>query len=166
MERIHKIIGVVIFLLFTFAAAGDEALTVDERIVALTILGEARGEGKAGMYGVACVIEKRLQESKVKHTPVEVCLQPLQFSVWNAGKGKVKKESDLYYLWESSSMPFARKLAREVCNKDITLQHSVVGHANHYHRYDAKPSWSKKVKPVAKVGEHYFFKLPWASNRK
>tara|TARA_R100000808_G_C2136835_1_gene145077 strand:+ start:388 stop:888 length:501 start_codon:yes stop_codon:yes gene_type:complete len=166
MERIHYIIGIIIFLIISVTAAADEALTRDERVVALTILGEARGEGENGMYAVACVIEKRMQESTVNHTPAEVCLQPSQFSIWNAGRGKVKKESQLYYLWESKSKDYARQLARVVCDKDKNLQHSVVGHANHYHTHSAKPSWSRGAKPVAKVGKHRFFKLRWASNRK
>tara|TARA_Y100000310_G_scaffold302060_1_gene339067 strand:+ start:902 stop:1402 length:501 start_codon:yes stop_codon:yes gene_type:complete len=166
MERIHYIIGIVVFIILSCAALGDQVLTRSERIVALTILGEARGEGEDGMYAIACVIEKRMQESTVNHTAAEVCLQPYQFSVWNAGKGKVKKESQLYGLWKSKSKDYARQLARVVCDKDKNLQHSVIGYANHYHRYDASPSWTKKVKPVAKVKNHYFFKLPWASNKK
>ena len=166
MQRIHFIIAIIIFLIISLSAAGDEVLTRNERIVALTILGEARGEGVNGMYAVGCVIEKRMQESTVNHTPAEVCLQPSQFSIWNAGKGKVKKESQLYYLWESKSKDYARQLARVVCDKDKNLQHSVVGHANHYHTYSVKPSWSRRAKPVAKVGNHLFFKLRWASNTK
>ena len=166
MERIHYIFAIVVFLIICATASGDEALTRNERIVALTILGEARGEGVNGMYAVGCVIEKRMQESTVNHTPAEVCLQPSQFSIWNAGKGKVKKESQLYYLWQSKSKDYARQLARVVCDKDKNLQHSVVGHANHYHTLSTKASWSRGAKPVAKVGNHLFFKLRWASNTK
>ena len=82
----------------TMAAHADQALTLEERTVALTILGEARGEGQLGMYAVACVIQKRSQERNL--TPAKVCLEPWQFSIWNAGQGKVKKESELYYLWK------------------------------------------------------------------
>ena len=85
MERIHLLIGVLVWLIFVVAASGDEALTQDERIVALTLLGEARGEGSNGIYAVACVIQKRARERY--KTPAEVCLQPYQFSIWNAGKG-------------------------------------------------------------------------------
>ncbi len=172
MNRIHCIIGIVIFIIFTCAAAGEakdeKNLSFNERVVALTILGEARGEGHQGMYAVACVIERRIKESSVNHTAAEVCLQPSQFSIWNAGKGKVKKESQLDYLWEVKCdiVMYAKTLARHVCSKELTLRHSVVANANHYHRYDISPSWSRKAKPVAKVGDHYFFKLPWASNRK
>ena len=41
------------------------ALGGDEEIVALTILGEARGEGTQGMYAVACVIQERSEKKKL-----------------------------------------------------------------------------------------------------
>ena len=43
-----------------------------EQIVAMTILGEARGEGRAGMYAVACTIKARSVNRKL--TPAQVCL--------------------------------------------------------------------------------------------
>ena len=76
---------IIAFILFVapFVQA-DTALTRSQRIVALTILGEARGEGKAGMYAVACVIQQRSKNRKI--TPAQVCLQKRQFSCWNDGK--------------------------------------------------------------------------------
>ena len=50
------------FLLFVCASALGQ--NQDSDIVAMTILGEARGEGKAGMYAVACVIAQRSIEWK------------------------------------------------------------------------------------------------------
>ena len=174
MERIHIIIGVVIFILFTVAASGDEALTRDERIVALTLLGEARGEGANGIYAIACVIQKRTKERY--KTPAEVCLQPYQFSIWDAGEGKVKKESELYYLWDSKCDPikYARLMARAVCSGKWNLAQELTGHANHYYSVDRKtpPYWTfnkktkKPIKPTMRIGKHLFFKLPWGSNIK
>ena len=51
--RIMWKLGVIVFIIYLLtgvwkAFANDEALTPSERIVALTILGEARGEGKCG----------------------------------------------------------------------------------------------------------------------
>ena len=78
------------------SAVADEVLTRDERIVALTILGEARGEGNTGMFAVGCVIQKRSSNRNL--TPAQVCQQSWQFSIWNAGKGKIKKERELWHL--------------------------------------------------------------------
>lgn len=137
-------------------AGADEVLTKDERIVALTILGEARGEGKKGMYAVACVIQKRASERNL--TPAKVCHQPYQFSIWNAGKGKIKKESELYYLWKSKSMMYARELARAIC-QGKKLDQKFTGNANHYCRKEINNYWTKKGTITKIIGNHKFFKL-------
>ena len=48
---------VIIFWIFFFVSVCRGASQQD--VVAMTILGEARGEGKAGMYAVATVINQR-----------------------------------------------------------------------------------------------------------
>jgi spore germination cell wall hydrolase CwlJ-like protein len=174
--------GMALYAILSFAAytaAADEVLTPDERIVALTILGEARGEGELGMYAVACVIYERAMTRKL--TSAKVCLQPYQFSIWNAGKGKVKKESELYYLWKSETcgMMYARRLARVLCRhgwrgekSGHALKRSIVGHANHYHAKSVTPYWTFKtvtdktgkeikvpIKPVATIKNHVFYRL-------
>ncbi len=163
MERKHIIIGLIIFIILAGAASGDQVLTRDERIVALTLLGEARGEGKSGMYAVGCVIQKRASERNL--TPAKVCLQPYQFSIWNAGKGKVKKESELYYLWKSKSMNYARELARTIC-QGKKLSQKYTGGANHYCNVKVNNYWTKKAKTIKVIGKHKFFKLLLPSNKK
>lgn len=165
--------GMALYAILSFAAytaAADEALTPDERIVALTILGEARGEKKLGMYGVACVIQER--SIKRKLTPAQVCQQPWQFEVWNAGKGKIKKEKELWFLWRAplSVSQYARQLARHLCKGDALVR-STVGNANHYCTLQTKPYWAYKtvtingkkkktaIKPVAIIKNHKFYRL-------
>ena len=145
------------------------ALGGDEEIVALTILGEARGEGIQGMYAVACVLQERSEKRKL--TPAKVCLQEWQFSVWNG-----KKEKDLQGLWKSKSAPYAKQLAYALCN-GWKLAQDYTGGANHYYSSDKKtpPYWvyknvekiinGKKVrvkirlKPTKIIGKHLFYKL-------
>ena len=152
---------IALIVLTASVANADQALTQSERIVALTILGEARGEGECGMFAVACVIKNRATERKISFA--KVCLQPWQFSIWNAGKGKVKKESELYYLWKSKSAPYARKLAKRLCRP--SSPHSlywpdITKGANHYCTLKTKPYWVKKgEKPVKVIGNHKFYKL-------
>ena len=171
MNGLTYAIATVFFFLFSCAASADQSLTTEERIVALTLLGEARGESEIGVYAVGCVIQKRAAQRKL--TPAQVCLQPWQFSIWNAGKGKVKKESELDYLWDSKCIivRYAKLIAKCICgNKQ--LNHAWVGHANHYYSTDIKPPyWTYKkvikngrevkvpIKPVAKIGKHVFYKL-------
>ena len=50
---------ITLFILCPLLRGESPRLTEEQRIVAMTILGEARGEGEAGMYAVACVIAQR-----------------------------------------------------------------------------------------------------------
>ena len=140
------------------SVVADEVLTRDERVVALTILGEARGEGKIGMYAVACVIQKR--EGKL--TPAKVCQKKWQFSIWNGtdrqGKYRLKKESELYYLWDSKEKMYARELARALCSGRKFCQ-EITGHADHYCTLQTTPYWAKRFKPTKIIGNHKFYKL-------
>ena len=61
-------------------------LTRETKIIAITILAEARGEGQGGMYAVGAVIAQRAFERK--RTPTEVCLKKWQFSCWNGKRLK------------------------------------------------------------------------------
>ena len=65
-------------------AHNNATLTRETKIIAITILAEARGEGQGGMYAVAAVIAQRAFERK--RTPTEICLKPYQFSCWNGKK--------------------------------------------------------------------------------
>ena len=151
----------LVMLLCGFTALGDEALTRDERICALTILGEARGEGKVGMFAIGCVIQRRSLEDK--KTPAQVCLEKKQFSPWNGadrrGNYRLKKESELYHLWDSKHMMYARHLARCINNKNTVLMDITKG-ANHFHAEGNNPYWIKGKKPVSIIGKHIFYKLP------
>ena len=143
-------------------AMADEVLSYDERIVALTILGEARGEGKLGMYAVGCVIQQRSCNRKL--TPAQVCKQNRQFSIWNSDKRNPsgylvqKDERELYYLWKSPATPYARELARHIC-KGLSMDQKVTGNADHYCTLKVQNEWTKKSKPVKVIGNHKFFKL-------
>ena len=158
---------------FAFSAFGDEALTSDERVVTLTLLGEARGEGLTGIYAVGCVIQKRSSNRNL--TPAQVCQESWQFSIWNAGKGKIKKESELWYLYESPSASYARQLARKIC-AGRKLSQDYTGNADHYYSHKIKkqpPYWTFKIekdkngkviskepiKPSKVIGNHTFYKL-------
>ena len=142
---------ITLILLTASVANADQALTQSERIVALTILGEARGEGKCGMYAIGCIIQKRALERKI--TSAKVCLQRKQFSVWNG-----KKENDLYYLWKSKSTPYARELAKAIC-QGKKLDQNFTGNANHYCTLKCKPYWTKGKKPTKIIGNHKFYKI-------
>lgn len=151
-------------------------LSKDERIVALTLLGEARGEKSAGLYAVACVVRQRMIERKL--TARQVCLQKgkriCQFSFWN-GKSFKKAEvrqsppSTLDRLLDTNSL-YASYLAIHLCS-GRDFQRKYVGFANHYCSLKTNPYWAFKkvkkngkeikvaIKPVKIIGNHKFFRL-------
>lgn len=133
------------FLLFLFTVSVNASQLNDEQIIACTILGEARGEGEAGMYAVAAVIRQRSIERKI--SPAKVCLQRLQFSCNNNGP-QIK-------LLKTSQAKYAIKLAANIERIDT----SFVNKANHYHTKTVKPYWSKGKTPTKIIGNHLFFKL-------
>ena len=127
----------------------NTTLTRETKIIAITILAEARGEGEAGMYAVAAVIAQRAFERK--RTPSAVCLKKWQFSCWN---GKTLK--DLEHLLKVPQARYALALARNI----KLLSRDYVGYANHYHNNKIKlPYWAKGEKPVKTIGNHIFYKL-------
>ena len=128
----------------------NHQLTREQKIVAITILAEARGEGEAGMYAVGAVIAQRAFERK--QTPTEVCLKKWQFSCWNG-----KKLKDLEHLLKVPQAKYAITVAKNV----KTLSREYVGYANHYHATWMKklPYWAKGQKPVKVIGQHAFYKL-------
>ena len=157
MNRIQKITGCLLVGAALYSTKADEVLTFDERVVALTILGEARGEGQIGMRAVGCVIQNRMNKLKEPFSgkpmdAAKVCLLPKQFSIWNG----IRRESELYYLWDSKSMPYARKLARLVCKQKVEY---ITGGATHFCTLKTNPYWAKCKKPTKVIGNHKFFKI-------
>jgi spore germination cell wall hydrolase CwlJ-like protein len=128
----------LIFSLSSLAASPTE-------IVAITILGEARGEGKIGMRAIAEVIQQR---SKERHlAPEVVCLQPKQFSCNN-------KQINTKLL-QSPQAPIALELAKNI----NTVGNSLTFGANHYCVTNIAPYWAKGLTPVTVIGRHKFFKV-------
>ena len=131
------------------AQAQQSKRSHDAKILALTLLGEARGEGNTGMYAVACVIKQRALERNLSLS--KVCLQRKQFSCWNGGR-------NLDRLLKSSSAPYAIRLADHLANGG-DVQRDYINYANHYCTLKTNPYWAKGKKPTKTVGNHKFFKL-------
>jgi len=125
-------------------------MTAELFIVALTILGEARGETFEGMAGVASVIQTRTIERK--QTPSQVCLASKQFSFWN---GKVS-ESSKRKLLATRQGKDALYLADLVLHKQMP---DIVKGANHYHAVSVSPRWARDARLVATIRNHKFYRL-------
>lgn len=145
-----KLISALI-ILAPLSSSGERA---EEKIVAQTILAEARGEGDFGMYAVASVIKTRSQNRGISFG--EVCKEPFQFSCWNTGDPNRAKMDRLM------SLPQARYALFLARNMDRVTP-SLIGGADHYltvklHR-TGRIRWARGAKPVARVNSHVFFRL-------
>lgn len=110
-------------------------------VVALTILGEARGEGKAGMTAVAQVIRQRSLNSG--RSPDFICLQKFQFSCNNLGLDP--------RLRLDKSFPLAYSLAQNLNRLGPWCG------ATHYCTTNINPYWIQGKKPILVLGKHKFF---------
>ena len=163
MKRsLDRLLIVLVFILLAMGLFGAE-LTQRE-VVAMTILGEARGEGEAGMYAVATVINQRVINRN--KTPRQVCLQPWQFSCWNDSDVNKAKLGKLYLTHPMRD--YEIRLAASITE----LKRSYTKNADHYCYINENPYWSYRkvklsngkivkiiIKPVAIIGNHKFYKL-------
>ncbi len=136
-------------------APGAE-LTKEQRVVAMTILGEARGEGRMGMYGVACVLQARQDDRRWSTSLDKICLQQYQFSCWNKKDPNRAKLPGL--LKTHAEAPYAIWLAKHL-TAGSRFDQKITGGANHYMTLRSNPSWLKGAKPTKIIKGHKFFKL-------
>lgn len=138
---------------------GTERELVEMFVAALTVYGEARGEGTEGMAGVAWVIRNRKEDRRWPPNYLDVCLQPWQFSCWNDDDPNREKLAKVNFrdrhFKEAFSIAVITLLSN--CTADITSG------ANHYLHWKLAqsnpPSWYKEDKITEKIRNHVFLKL-------
>ena len=140
----------LVTIVVQLATEGTNTMTAELFIVALTILGEARGETFEGMAGVASVIQTRMIERK--QTASQICLAPKQFSFWNGGVSEATKKK----LLATAQGKNALYLADLVIHQQMP---DIVKGANHYHAISVAPKWARNARLVATIRNHKFYKL-------
>lgn len=137
----------------------DVARITDVGIVARTLWGEARGEGREGMLAVACVILNRANSETTTWWGTNVrsvCLKRYQFSCWNFGDPNRAK------LLEVSNGDPAFTEALDIAADAIMGNiDDITNGANSYFdkRMANPPVWSEGEMPTAVIGNHQFYKL-------
>ena len=116
-------------------------------LLAEAIVYEARGEPTKGQIAVAQVILNRKKDPRWGNSITAVVHQPNQFSYL---KDKHKQAPPTKHDWDK-----ARKVAHRAI---IGATSNPVGGATHYHATYVRPTWAKKLQPVAKIGNHIFYK--------
>jgi spore germination cell wall hydrolase CwlJ-like protein len=140
------------------AAAFNREMAVD--VLARTIWGEARGEGKPGMEAVANVVMNRVDHARNQggywwgNSVIEVCQKPYQFSAWN------RRDPNYHKLLEVDETDPDFATAKRIARRAISgaLDDRTHG-ASHYHAKHANPYWARGRKPDAVIGNHMFYKL-------
>jgi spore germination cell wall hydrolase CwlJ-like protein len=132
-------------------------------IVALTLWGEARGEGLTGMAAVGCVIRNRATHPRVRWWGVGfhgVCLKPKQFSCWNDDdpNRRVLIAMASGHIPPVIQTPFS--IAKAVASEIIDMKFpDITGGADHYHSLDVRPKWAEGKAPIKRIGQHVFYRL-------
>jgi len=141
--------------------------TQDIDVVARTLDGEARGEGKEGMIAVACVIVTRAMiaadymDANGEPHPLygdgslsSVCLAPLQFSCWN------KDDPNLAVIKSVTTADPIFAVAMEIATQAENDQlDDITNNATHYFdkRMPVPPKWAQGKMPCFQHGNHLFF---------
>jgi spore germination cell wall hydrolase CwlJ-like protein len=139
-------------------------MTIDElndlQTFALTLYGEARGEGLDGMCEAGQVIMNRAKRKRM--TIKAVCLQPYQFSCWNKGDANRGQLDGMIesYGEKSAALRRAEWVAKGLMEGNIGGVYGA--HSTHYHsrQMDPYPSWTKDPKKMRKLGvvnNHVFY---------
>src|SRR4051794_6025710 len=121
---------------------------IDYTVAALTVWRESRGEPGDGQRGVMHVILNRRADKRWPDTIYKVCLQPMQFSCFNAADPTAVR-------WPLSSDAVWQSILEIVNDPGTDLTHG----ANHYHVTGLRPSWTDANKITTVIGRHVFYRL-------
>ena len=122
--------------------------------LARTGYGEARGEPFIGKVAMMYVVTNRVLAGKWRNTIREVCLQPKQFSCWNASDPNRAKLTTV-------SLPDKRFLeclgvAALVMSKAVP--DPTHGATHYYNPAVVSPRWAKSMIETAVIGRHRFLR--------
>jgi N-acetylmuramoyl-L-alanine amidase len=138
----------------------------DQDILARTIYGEARGQGRAAMENVASVIMNRWKLRQdgsgyksfgpVGATVAEICLAPKQFSCWN------ENDPNAAVCRQVTTADATFRAALDVAGNAIDgALEDKTGGADHYFASSmaSLPKWADSTLETLKDAGHRFLKL-------
>lgn len=125
-----------------------------EKCLTEAVYFEARGENVRGQIAVAQVVMNRVFSGFYPNNVCGVVYQnahrhlSCQFTFACDGIRDTVKEPD---MWER-----AKKIAKETLDGRLWLPE--VGKSTHYHAYWVRPSWTREMRKLYKVGVHTFYR--------
>jgi spore germination cell wall hydrolase CwlJ-like protein len=140
-------------------ASAAEPDVVDAHWMALTMWGEARGQGEEGMRAVGHVIDNRRRSGLHGSYATEAVSEAFQFSCWNPNDPNRAAMMNVLDLPAESHDGRMWRAARGLAEQ-ILAGRSVdpTGGALFYHSIAVAPRWSQGMPPVARIGDHIFFR--------
>ena len=127
------------------------AATYGQEIVAAVLLAEARGEGDKGMKAVAEVIRNRADKKGVSMLSV---VKPGAFTSLNG----TDRDALLRRFRYHPMFDDALRIARTAYNEPHRLP-NVSRNATHFAHKSEVPWWARGKRPVARIGNHVFYRL-------
>ena len=145
---------------FGWALQSVHAAKVDHqsvRCLALNIYYEARGEPAAGQYAVAEVTMNRVAAPRY---PARVCDVVYQQN-WDPKRKRLVGAfswTEFKQLPEPKGKEWAQAL--EIAEEVYYQRHEPLklADATHYHADYIRPRWSRELQPVARIGNHIFYR--------
>jgi spore germination cell wall hydrolase CwlJ-like protein len=129
-------------------------------VLTSTVLGEAEGEDRSGKRAVAAVVRNRANDAQDRWPKriADVCLQPAQFSCWQAPnrlKAMTKpKVHSTEAVWTDCFLAAVEAL--------YGYEPDFTGAANHYLNeklLPKLPSWARADAITVRIGQHTFYCL-------
>ncbi len=146
----------------------DYTLLSPRQIVALTILGEARGEPVEGQIAVGCVIRNRVIALATSAATAwsTVCLKPQQFSCFNPDSLERPSMLSMARLLTTEDALLSPGIRQCLWIADGVMGGAVLDNtdgANHYLTANLyatdPPAWAVGVTPRATIRHHVFLRV-------
>lgn len=169
MEYAILIVGLALFGVMALAnkAQAQERYayththSIHEReVIAATLLLEAGGEGKKGIWAVANVIQNRVKRQKQRwgYSAYEVVTKPAQFSCFIKGEDSydfVDRAKEKFMIEWLYAMDLANNLQEDTYMSDITR-----GATHYFNPALAAPSWARspKMMKTLTLNHHVFYR--------
>lgn len=154
---------------FSSLASNGSTTAIDRMCLALALYHEARGEPLEGQKAVGLTILNRVASKAYPSTICDVVFQnshrlnacQFSFACDNRANTPNNPAKFVQMIRVSEEIIASLQLNNNVPATGLNAANPVPSRylfATHYHRYDVSPSWSKKLRFIARVGDHHFFK--------
>lgn len=127
----------------------------DREVMARTMWGEARGEGREGIRAVGHVINNRMKSGKWYggKTLAAVCLRGKQFSMWN------DTDKNRLAVCELPDDDPTLNLCRSLCDDIVNGDEDPTFGATHYYSTSIPtPAWAISGQMTLHIGKHKFYR--------